>query len=137
MKRIALVLLAVLIAANGAAEERDPIVTAQLHAAADAQAQSAAGWGTLGFIASALLSPLLGGGGVIAAAYLAEPRVEVPAARFASAQQNFEDPADVLLYQAQYRESLSPVIRKDRARRAWIGTGIGFAVNLILIYSLL
>ena len=56
-----------------------------------------------------------------------------PPARLAEAQKEFTDTSDLLLYKAQYQETMIKPIRSDRSRRAWIGTGIGFAVNLLII----
>jgi hypothetical protein len=95
------------------------------------------GWGSLVFGASLLLSPLLGGGGVILAANTIEPSVDVPPARLAETQKEFTDTSDLLPYRAQYQETMIKPIRSDRSRRAWIGTGIGFALNLWIIYALL
>jgi hypothetical protein len=45
--------------------------------------------------------------------------------------------SDLMLYQAQYQEAMKEPIRRDRSRRAWIGTGIGFGVNLVIVFALL
>ena len=55
----------------------------------------------------------------------------------ASAQNAYDSSNELLLYQSQYQESMERPIQKDRSRRAWIGTGIGFALNLVVIYAVL
>ena len=138
MKRIVLVLMVItLVAATGFARDADPITEATIHAREDAGKYKATGWGSLAFGASVLLSPLFGGGGVIVAANLAEPNVDIPTARMAQAQDMFADASDLLLYQSQYQEEMVDPIQKQRSRRAWLGTGIGFGLNLLLISMLL
>ncbi|MFW6312735.1 MAG: hypothetical protein ACOC2N_02500 [Spirochaetota bacterium] len=138
MKRSTLLVLAFLIAGGAAfAQDADPITEATVHAREDAGSYKGTGWGSLAFGASVLLSPLLGGGGVILAANLVEPYVDIPTARLAQAQKEFTDTSDLLLYQSQYQEEMVEPMQKERSRRAWIGTGIGFGVNLLLIVALL
>lgn len=55
----------------------------------------------------------------------------------AAAQDEFSEANELLLYQAQYQETMRSPIQRDRSRRAWIGTGIGFGVNLIIIIAVL
>ena len=145
MKHLALVGIAlVLLGGTAAAQESssgdrqaDPISMATTDAMTDAAGYRARGWGAMAFVASALLSPLLGGGGVILAANMADPAVQVPPMRLAAAQSEFDEANELLLYQAQYQETLREPIRRDRSRRAWIGTGIGFGINLIIVFAVL
>lgn len=138
MKRFILI-VGVLVAAAGmvSAESVDPISSATAHAAEDAEDYTATGWGAMAFGASVLLSPLLGGGGVIVAANVAEPNVDLPSGRLSFAQESFESGQDVMLYRSQYEESMEDPIKRSRSRRAWFGTGIGLAVNVTLIAILL
>jgi hypothetical protein len=137
MKRSILLLMVIAIAAGAAtAQDPDPITEATLHAREDAASYKATGWGSLAFGASVLLSPLLGGGGVIVAANLVEPDVDLPTARLAAARRTFTDGSDLLLYQAQYQEEMERPVQKKRSRRAWAGTGIGFGVNLVLLIAI-
>lgn len=124
-------------APSPAAAEADPIMDAMQHAQQDGRSYQASGWGALAFGASILFSPLFGGGGVILAANLVEPRVDVPPARMATAHQEYGRGTDLHLYQSQYQQSMADPIQRDRSRRAWIGTGIGFGVNLALWMLLL
>ena len=146
--RKAVLLCMVLVAASGAfattgdarspeGTEPDPIMDAMQHAQQDGRSYQASGWGALAFGASLVLSPLFGGGGVILAAHLIEPRAEVPPARMATAHREYGRGTDLVLYQAQYQESMADPIKRDRSRRAWIGTGIGFGVNVALWILLL
>ena len=138
MKRvIALIVVLCLVTGVVAASQPDPIREAMLHAEIDSADYRAAGWGSLAFLASVVLSPLFGGGGVIVAANVVEPSVSVPPARLAEAQRTWDDSGDIMLYQAQYRQSMTRPIQRSRSRRAWIGTGIGFGVNVVLISMLL
>ncbi len=137
MRRIiTVVILMALVAGVVAADEPNPIADAMAHARIDSAGYEATGWGALAFGASALVSPLLGGGAVIIAASLIDPDQGVPAVRIAGARDAYETSSDVL-YQAQYRESMEGPIQKGRSRRAWIGTGIGFGINLLLIMAVL
>ncbi|MCK4516611.1 MAG: hypothetical protein KAU31_15225 [Spirochaetaceae bacterium] len=138
MKRIITVAIFVALATGAvAADEPNPIADAMAHARIDSAGYEAIGWGALAFGGSALIGPLLGGGAVIIAANVIEPDVSIPAARIAEAQDSYETSSEVLLYQAQYQESMAKPIQKARSRRAWIGTGIGFGVNLLLISAIL
>ena len=135
-KAVVLLLSLTLVAGFAAAQSANPIIVrATEHAQLDGELYKVTGWGAMAFLASALI-PLLGGGAVIIAANLIEPRVEVPAIRMAEAQEEFEETSDILLYQAQYRESMVKPIRKARSRKAWIGTGVGFGVHVILIATI-
>ena len=116
----------------GAVTEPDPIMDAIHHAQQDGRSYQASGWGALAFGASIVFSPLFGGGGVILAANLIEPRVDVPPARMATAHREYGRGTDLHLYQQQYQETMAEPIKRDRSRRAWIGTGIGFGVNVAL-----
>ena len=137
MKRLVLFLMVIVIAGSVAvAQEADPITEATVHAREDAGSYKATGWGSLAFGASALLSPLFGGGAVIVAANLVEPDVDIPTARLAAAQNEFTDASDLLLYRSQYEEEMTEPMQKQRSRRAWIGTGIGFGVNLLLLVAI-
>ena len=138
MKRSILLVLALVIAGGVVfAQDADPITEATVHAREDAGSYKGPGWGSLAFGASVLLSPLIGGGGVIVAANLVEPDVDIPTARLAQAQKEFTDTSDLLLYQSQYQEEMVEPMQKQRSRRAWIGTGIGFGLNVLLIVALL
>ena len=138
MKRlVTIAIFTALAAAAVAADGPDPIADAMAHARIDSVGYTATGWGALAFGASALISPLLGGGAVIIAANVIEPDVDIPAARLAEAQDAYESGNDILLYQSQYQESMAGPIQEARSRRAWIGTGIGFGVNLLLIMAIL
>ena len=136
-KAVVLLLSLTLVAGFAAAQSANPIVRATEHAQLDGELYKVTGWVAMAFLASAALGPLLGGGAVIIAANLIEPKVEVPAIRMAEAQKDFEETSDILLYQAQYKESMVKPVRKARSRRAWIGTGIGFGVRLILITAII
>lgn len=139
MKRVLVVLTILTIAAASvaAADAPDPIADAMAHARVDASRHTATGWGAMAFGASVILGPLLGGGAVIIAANVVEPSVELPTMRLAEAQKAYPDNSQMLLYQAQYQESMVQPIQKDRSRRAWIGTGLGFGLNLVLVSLIL
>lgn len=138
MKRFFLVIAVVVIACGSAfGQSSDPIASAMEHASEDGDAYRATGWGAMAFGASVLLSPLLGGGGVIIVANVAKPDVDLPSARLSSARDSFGSGEDVMLYRSQYEESMEDPIQRNRSRRAWIGTGIGFGVNLVLVSILL
>ena len=137
MKRLCVTLAILSLAVSAvSAQEADPIAEARADALMDARSYRATGWGAMAFGATVLVGPLLGGGGVIVAAYVMEPVVDIPIARVASARETFADSSDVYLYQQQYQESMEEPMQKDRSRRAWIGTGIGFGVNLA-VFTLL
>ena len=139
MKRIILLVTIASLLSAGivAAEEPDPIMDARAHAQMDGSRYNATGWGFLAFGASALFSPLLGGGTVIVLANVIQPDVDVPPPRLAEAQSTYDSSNELVVYQSQYQESMERPIQKDRSRRAWLGTGIGFALNLVLIYAIL
>ena len=138
MKRSFLLVLAILVAGGVVfAQDADPITEATVHAREDAGSYEGTGWGSLAFGASVLLSPLFGGGGVIVAANLVEPRADIPTSRLARAQEQFPEASDLFLYKSQYREEMVEPMQKQRSRRAWIGTGIGFGLNVFLIVALL
>ena len=138
MKRF--VMIVVVLALTGAmlsAEQRDPIADAQAHAMIDMGEYRATGWGAMAFGASVLFSPLLGGGGVIVAANMVTPAVPLPPSRMAEALRAYDSGSDLMLYQSQYAESMARPVQRDRSRRAWIGTGIGLGVNIVLVSLLL
>lgn len=133
MKGLKCVCLVLLLTLGLAAAFGDPIADAMTDAELDAQDYRAKGWGALAFGASTLVSPLLGGGSVILAANLMEPDIDVPPRRLAAAQEEYGNDNDLLLYRAQYQDSMATPIQADRSRRAWIGTGIGFGVRLVVV----
>ena len=138
MKRFVMVVVVVALAGVAlSAQESDPIADARAHAMIDSAEYRATGWGAMAFGASVLLSPLLGGGGVILAANMVTPNVPLPPSRMAEAQRAYESPSDLMLYRSQYAESMTRPIQRARSRRAWIGTGIGVGVNIVLISMLL
>jgi hypothetical protein len=117
-----------------AESETDPIKAAIEHAGIDGFTYEATGWGWLAFGASSLVSPLLGGGGVIIAASMIDPNEKVPLVRRESARQEYSG-SDFLLYQEQYRDSIAEFIQSDRSRRAWIGAGISLGVSVVFWVS--
>ena len=138
MKRLlAMVLILTFIAATASTADADPIMDARAHATIDASGYRATGWGAMAFGASVVLSPLLGGGTVIVLANVLRPDVELPTARMADAQKTYESGNDLMLYHSQYQESMERPVQKDRSRRAWIGAGIGLAVNFVIILAIL
>jgi hypothetical protein len=139
MKKSIFWIIAVLVILPGIyADEVNPTTDGQLDARLDAENYKAQGWGLLAFGASALFSPLLGGGIVIGVAYLAQGGADIPPIiRIAEAEEKYDDNIDVAMYQMQYKKTYINLRNKQRARRAWIGTGIGFGVNLLIITYLL
>ena len=138
MKKLLLVVIGIAVLGGTVlAQQPDPISDARAHATIDAAEYRATGWGAMAFGASVLLSPLFGGGGVIVAANVITPDVALPPSRLADAQRSYESSNDFMLYQAQYRETKAKPIQQARSRRAWLGTGIGFGVNVLLISLLL
>lgn len=138
MKRLVIVMVAIaLMSVTVSAEQPDPIADARAHAMIDAAEYRATGWGAMAFGASVLFSPLLGGGGVIVAANMITPSVPLPPSRMAAAQRSYESGSDLMLYQSQYAQSMARPIQRARSRRAWIGTGIGVGVNIVLISLLI
>jgi len=99
---------------------------------------SKVGWtiGALG--ASVLLSPLLGGGATIIAGYSMGGDVKVPTARIGEIQQQYPDNfTAVKAYEDKYIDTYKTLKKKAQGKAAWAGTGIGFAINLVLISMIL
>lgn len=136
MKKTVSMLIVLMICLPLTAEEARPATHAQRDAMTDAEDYTAGGWGLLAFGASALLSPLFGGGAVIAIAYLAQGGVYVPLVRIAEAEEAYDDGVDFLIYQTKYKETYVNLRNRKRARKAWIGTGIGVAVNAALFLAI-
>ena len=96
------------------------------------------GWGLGAFAASLLLSPLLGGGVTIIAAYTVSGEVNVSPIRLAAVEKEFPGNSMALQYYAtQYTKKYDELKKKGQAKAAWIGTGAGFVVNLVLLSAIL
>lgn len=106
------------------------------HAHIDGEEYKARGWGALAYGASLAIGPLFGGGGVVLAAYAIEPDIWPPSARLTEAQNTYEEYSDVLLYRTEYQETIAGYVRRERARRAWIGTGLGVATYAVIAGAL-
>ncbi len=111
----------------------------EMKAERDAEADvkvSKAGWGIGAFLASVLFSPLIGGGATIVAAYTIGGSVEAPAAKMGEVEQMYPGNYMALkAYEDQYKETYASIKKKRQAKAAWYGTGVGFALNFILIVS--
>ena len=140
MKRVLMALsLVFLVVAYGAAENAglgDAMILGRQHAEMDTSDHESTGWGWGAFGASVLLSPLFGGGGVIVAAYMSGEE-RIPIHRLAWAQEEFSDNSTALYtYQNEYEDVAKEMRRDANVKSAWIGTGVGFGINLVFVIAL-
>ena len=110
---------------------------AKIKAAKDAEEKSRAGWIVGSTLASCLL-PLLGGLCSVAIAYNTGGETSLPTSDMMQLQSEYGDDFNVnMIYTESYQNEYKRIIRKRNGGGAWIGTGIGFAVNMVLILAIL
>ena len=111
---------------------------AKIKAAKDAEEKSRTGWIVGSTLASLVLSPLLGGLGSVAIAYNTGGETSIPTSDMMQLQSEYGDDFNVnMIYAETYQNEYKRIIRKRNGGGAWIGTGIGFAVNMVLILAIL
>lgn len=113
----------------------DVLAAARADAASDTESRASFWWGLGAFGASAYGS-LIGGGVLIFYAYSSAEQ-EMPPVRYAQSHEAYGDNAvAITIYEQEYTSSATKIHRRRNAAGAWIGTGLGAAVNAVLVYML-
>ena len=139
MKRLLAVVALVFFAATYSTADAtmDAAVSGRMHAEMDLSDYIDAGWGWGSFGLSLLLSPLLGGGGVIIAASLSGAG-DVPIHRLSLAQEEFSDNQTAFYtYQKEYEKEATKIRRVANLNQAWIGAGVALGINLVIVIAIL
>ena len=130
MKRLMVVLLLIsFVAVYGFS---DATIAARQHAEVDTAKHNTAGWGFGTFGLSILLTPLIGGGLMIAASY-ASGEEEIPIDRLAWANGEYSDDSNSLfVYQTVYQTAATKIRHDANVNAAWGGAGMGTAISLVI-----
>ena len=111
---------------------------AKSYAQSDAKKKSTGAWVGGSTLASLLASPLLGGGLTIIMAYNTGGDVNVPAAYTMDVKNKYGENYDALrIFSDYYEREYKSLVRKKQGGSAWMGTGIGFVINLAILSAIL